>query len=83
MSTQMAAAARIATTIATPPIRGTGSVCTRGRSPPWSTPPIRGAMVATSGVSRRTSAAAVRNPHGIPSSTSPRMESPKDTASIA
>ena len=38
--------------------------------------PIRGASLATSGVRTSTSAAAVRKAHGIPSSTSPRMESP-------
>jgi hypothetical protein len=83
MSAHNAAAEKIAMTIATPPMRGTGLVCTRGRSPPWSTPPIRGAILATSGLSTRTNAPALRKAHGIPSSTSPRMESPKDTAYIA
>ncbi len=70
---------RIPTTIASPPMRGTGILCTRGRSVLSSTPPMRGASTETIGVSTRTMAAATRNPHSAEdSSTSARRESGKD-----
>ena len=47
-----------AMTIARPPMRGTGPLCTRGRSPPVSIPPILGASHAVSGVSTSTMTAA-------------------------
>ena len=71
----------IPSTMATPPILGTGLVCTRGLPPPRSTPPIRGASLAVIGVSTNTMAADARNPHTTePSSTSARRESVKDMA---
>ncbi len=66
-------------TIANPPIRGTGPLWTRGRSPPVSTPPILGASHAVIGVNTSTITPAKMKPHATePSSTRARRESHKD-----
>ena len=54
---------RMPATIAIPPIRGTGELCTRGRSLGTSSAPMRGANHAAAGVSTSTIAAASTNPH--------------------
>ncbi len=62
-------------------MRGIGFVCTRGRSPPLSMPPILGAIHAQTGVSTSTIATATMKPHATePSSTRARRESHKDIA---
>ena len=79
MSMKIDIGTRIPTTIASPPIRGTGLLWTRGRSVLSSIPPMRGASAETIGVSTRTMPTATRNPQSAEeSSTSARRESGKD-----
>ncbi len=79
MSTQINAQIATAVTIATPPIRGTGRLCTRGRSARSSIPPTNGAMRPTSGVSATTMTAATAKPMAAGlSTTRARTDSWKD-----
>src|SRR5215211_6410214 len=68
--------------MATPPIRGTGRSCTRGRSDLSSTAPIRGATRATTGVSTSTRAAATPNPSATSQSSRARSASSNDMRAV-
>ena len=64
---------------AMPPMRGTASVWTRGRSPPWSRAPTRCPRRTINGVRISTIPTAERNPQiTVPLSSRARTVSPKD-----
>ena len=85
-SMKYAAGTRIPTTIASPPIRGSGRSCTRGRSlwPGSSTAPMRGASHAVAGVRMKRRTTAARNPQTTASSLkSASSESRKVTGPVS